>query len=61
MVLERWLNNNLGLLTAEKFKVFYGLLKFRWVRWLTAGAHRAVTVMKQDGDKVSKCFIPLSL
>lgn len=62
MLLQRWLSNSLGLLTAEELKDLYGLLKSRGLRWLTAGAQSGdlPAVPKQDGGKVSKCAIPLS-
>lgn len=53
-MLERWLSNNLGLLTAEEFKVLDGLLKPRWVRWLTGAAQRVVTCPQSQSKVVTK-------
>lgn len=54
MLLQRWLSNSLGLLTAEELKDLYGLLKSRGLRWLTAGAHKAVTCLQSQSKMVAK-------
>lgn len=61
MLPERWLNNNLGLLTAAEIKVLSRLLKSRRVKWHTVGTQcdDLPEVTKQGGNKVGRKSVPL--